>query len=56
MSGRKSTRHRLSTMTQALYQSVIDETVGHAKSVFIERGISECVFHDSALFSFALRP
>ena len=37
------TRPRLHEMTQELYQSVIDTTVGSIKSVFIEQGISEYV-------------
>ena len=48
MSGRKSARERprLETMTQALYQTVIDETVGDVKSLFIERGVSEDILRE----------
>jgi len=33
-------------MTQALYQTVIDETVGDVKSLFIERGVSEDILRE----------
>ena len=36
----------MNTMTQALYQSVVDETLGVAKSLFIERGIGEDVLRE----------
>lgn len=46
MSRERKSRHRLDSMTQALYQTVVDETIGSLKSMFIERGISEDVLRE----------